>query len=150
MGGGDAAGGAGSYNLKRATTNGGPYAIVANVTTTNATDTGLSDGTGYYYVVSALNTAGESANSAQVGAMPVKLPQPRIVGVSMSGGLLVLSGTNGSPGGGYTVRSSTNLAAPLTNWLSIGGGSFDGQSNYNITNAINPNEPARFYLLSQP
>jgi hypothetical protein len=145
-----AAGGAGSYNLKRSTTDGGPYVVVANLTTTNDTDTGLSDGTNYYYVVSALNTAGESANSAQAAATPVKLPRPRVTGVSMTGGRLVFSGTNGSPGGGYTVRSSTNLAAPPPNWTSVGGGSFDGQGNYRVTNAINPNEAARFYLLSQP
>jgi fibronectin type 3 domain-containing protein/predicted small secreted protein len=145
-----AASGAGSYNLKRATTNGGPYTIVANVTTTTDTDTGLSDGTSYFYVVSALNPAGESANSAPAGVTPVRLPQPRIVAATLTGGSLVFSGTNGSPGGSYTVRSSTNLAAPPTNWLPVGGGSFDGLGNYNITNALNPGEPARFYLLSQP
>ena len=78
-----ASSGAISYNVKRATVNGGPYAIVSNVTTTNYTDNGLSNGANYYYVVSALNTAGESANSAQASATPWNLPPPRIVGISI-------------------------------------------------------------------
>jgi len=62
--------GATSYNVKRATTSGGPYATVGSPTTTSFTNTGLVDGTKYFYVVAAVNTAGESANSAEVNATP--------------------------------------------------------------------------------
>jgi len=62
--------GATSYNVKRATTTGGPYTQVAAPTATGFTDTGLTNGTTYYYVVSALNTAGESSNSTQASATP--------------------------------------------------------------------------------
>jgi fibronectin type 3 domain-containing protein len=60
-----------SYHVKRSTTSGGPYTQVAAPTSTSDTDTGLTNGTTYYYVVSALNSAGESANSSQVSAKPV-------------------------------------------------------------------------------
>ena len=63
--------GATSYHVKRSTTSGGPYTQVAAPTTTSDTDTGLTNGTTYYYVVSALNAAGESANSSQASATPV-------------------------------------------------------------------------------
>jgi hypothetical protein len=63
-----------SYNVKRSTTSGGPYAILSSPTVTNFTDTGLTNGTTYYYVVSALNSAGESGNSAQASAAPVNAP----------------------------------------------------------------------------
>ena len=66
-----ASAGATSYHVKRSTTNGGPYTQVAAPTTTSDTDTGLTNGTTYYYVVSALNAAGESANSSQASATPV-------------------------------------------------------------------------------
>lgn len=62
--------GATSYHVKRSTTSGGPYTQVAAPTTTSDTDTGLTNGTTYYYVVSALNAAGESANSSEVSAKP--------------------------------------------------------------------------------
>jgi fibronectin type 3 domain-containing protein len=66
-----ASAGATSYHVKRGTTGGGPYTQIVAPTATTFTDTGLTNGVTYYYVVSALNTAGESANSAQVSATPV-------------------------------------------------------------------------------
>ncbi len=57
-----------NYDLKRSTTNGGPYTIIANFTGTNYTDTTALVGTNYYYVVSALDQFGESSNSTQVAA----------------------------------------------------------------------------------
>lgn len=66
-----ASSGATNYTVKRATTSGGPYTTVAaNVTATSYTNTGLTNGTTYYYVVSASNTAGTSADSVQVSAVP--------------------------------------------------------------------------------
>lgn len=66
-----AAAGANSYKVKRATTTGGPYTTVAtNITGTSYANSGLTSGVRYYYVVSAVNTGGESANSAEVSAVP--------------------------------------------------------------------------------
>jgi fibronectin type 3 domain-containing protein len=63
--------GAVGYNVKRATASGGPYSIVStNQVGPGYVDTGLVNGTTYYYVISALNAVGESGNSSQVYAMP--------------------------------------------------------------------------------
>jgi chitin-binding protein len=64
--------GATGYNVKRSTTNGGPYANVntAPVTTTSFTNTGLANGTAYFYVVTAVNASGESPVSTQASATP--------------------------------------------------------------------------------
>jgi autotransporter-associated beta strand protein len=71
-----ASGGAVSYNVKRSTTSGGSYVLIASgVTGTTYTDNSVSNGTTYYYVVSAVNSAGESPNSTQASAMPVS-PSP--------------------------------------------------------------------------
>jgi hypothetical protein len=66
----NASSGATSYNVKRSTTNGGPYTTIASPTTNSYTDTGLNNGTPYYYVVTAVNSAGESSPSAQATATP--------------------------------------------------------------------------------
>jgi len=60
-----AAAGAGSYNVKRSGTSGGPYALIASIAATSYTDEGLATGT-YYYVVTSMSTSGESANSIEV------------------------------------------------------------------------------------
>ena len=66
----NASAGATSYNVKRSTTQGGPYTTVFSPIGTSYTDPGLTDGTTYYYVVSAVNAGGESGNSSEVSATP--------------------------------------------------------------------------------
>ncbi|HEV1996256.1 MAG TPA: fibronectin type III domain-containing protein, partial [Candidatus Acidoferrum sp.] len=62
--------GATGYYVKRSTTAGGPYTQLPGTGATNFTDTGLTNGTKYYYVVSAYNSYGQSANSTEVNATP--------------------------------------------------------------------------------
>jgi fibronectin type 3 domain-containing protein len=65
---------AASYNIYRGTVSGGPYTLVANVTTTSYTDpvAGLSPGVTYFYVVRSVNIVGvEEEVSAEVsGTIP--------------------------------------------------------------------------------
>jgi fibronectin type 3 domain-containing protein len=68
---------AASYIVERSLTNGGPYAVITNgVTATNYSNTGLAAGATFYYVVIAVNTGGESANSVQAGATTTPPPNP--------------------------------------------------------------------------
>jgi fibronectin type 3 domain-containing protein len=65
--------GATAYNLKRATTSGGPYTTVAASTAaTSYVDAAVVAGTTYFYVVSSLNSVGDSGNSSQVSATPTQ------------------------------------------------------------------------------
>jgi alpha-L-rhamnosidase len=58
------------YTVQRATASGGPYTTLAsNVSNVSYTDTSISDGMTYYYVVTATSPAG-SAASAEVSATP--------------------------------------------------------------------------------
>jgi len=63
--------GVNSYNVKRSLINGGPYTTITNVTTASFTDTNVVNNRTYYYVVSALNTVGESTNSAPANTSPL-------------------------------------------------------------------------------
>lgn len=59
-----------SYNIQRAAVSGGPYSTIKSVTGTTYSNTGLTNGTAYYYVVSAVNMSGTSPNSNQASAVP--------------------------------------------------------------------------------
>jgi hypothetical protein len=68
--------GAVTYTVKRATTSGGPYTPVpagSGLSAVTFTDTGLTNGTPYYYVVSASNALGESIHSPEAVATPSTL-----------------------------------------------------------------------------
>lgn len=67
------------YHVFRSTTNGTGYAQVTTslLTTPSFTNTGLTGGVTYYYVVRAVDTSGnQSANSAQASATPTAPPAP--------------------------------------------------------------------------
>jgi hypothetical protein len=65
-----------SYNVERSITSGSGFVTIASPATTNYTDTAVTNGTIYYYVVSAVNGIGVSANSVQAAAQPVSLSPP--------------------------------------------------------------------------
>lgn len=68
---------ASSYTLKRAATSNGAYSTIATgVTGTSYIDTGLTNGSTYYYTVNAVNSIGSSADSTPVNATPVSIPIP--------------------------------------------------------------------------
>ena len=62
--------GASSYNVYRSTVSGGPYTLVGNTDSTYSTylDTGLTNGTTYYYVVT---EAGSDTISNEASATPI-------------------------------------------------------------------------------
>jgi autotransporter-associated beta strand protein len=73
----NASAGATSYTVLRSTTSGSGYAQVTGGTTTATgfTDTTVTNGTTYYYVVTATNLGGTSAASNQAGAQPLSARQ---------------------------------------------------------------------------
>ena len=74
--------GATGYYVKRSTSSGTEVQI-ATLSSTAYSDNSGSNGTTYYYVVSAYNSYGQSANSDEVSATPVA-PRPPIAGVTIT------------------------------------------------------------------
>jgi len=114
-----AAAGATRYVVKRSTTAGGPYTVVSSsVWGTQYTDVGLINGTTYYYVVSATNVLGESADSPEASATP-KLPSDLVVSAltsaatAVAGSPLVVSVTTKNQGTGAADPSTTRFYLSL-------------------------------------
>ena len=86
----NAVSGAASYNLYRSTTPGGegtvPYK--AGLTAISMVDTGLANGTTYYYRVSAVNAAGESGQSVEVSTTPRSSGNNVIYRINCGGGAI--------------------------------------------------------------
>ena len=111
-----ASSGATSYHVKRSTTSGGPYTLVSSPTATAFTDTGLTDGTKYYYVVSAANSVGESANSSEVNATPASPAPAAPTGLAATPGnaQVTLAWTASTNAASYHVKRATATGGPYT------------------------------------
>jgi fibronectin type 3 domain-containing protein len=80
--------GATSYNVYRGTSPGGEggTAIASGIAGTTYTNTGLANGTIYYYKVAAVNSAGTSPQSNELSATPQAAPPPTPTGLTATPG----------------------------------------------------------------
>jgi hypothetical protein len=141
--------GASGYHVKRATTTGGPYTQVSGPTTTTFADSGLTNGTTYFYVVSAVNSAGESTNSSQTSAKPTAPAQPPSAptGLSTTAGnaQVSLSWTASTNTTSYNVKRGTTTGGPYTKISSptatnfIDTGLTNGTTYFYVVSAVNSN-----------
>ncbi|HVU07210.1 MAG TPA: carbohydrate-binding protein [Verrucomicrobiae bacterium] len=126
--------GATGYNVKYSLASGGTYTVTAtNLSGTSFVHTGLANGTTYYYVVSATNLAGESANSAQTYAMPGSLNRTFWIASSSTSG-------SDAPGnaldGNLTTRWSTGTSQVNGQWFQVDMGAAN-TFNKIVLNCIN-------------
>jgi fibronectin type 3 domain-containing protein len=139
--------GAASYNVKRSTTSGGPYAKLASPTGTTYTDAGLSNGTKYFYVVSAQNSAGESANSMEVNATPAAptIPPSTPTNLQAAAGDAQVSLTWSASTGAtsYDIKRSTTSGGPYSQIATASTNSYtntgltNGTTYYYVVSAVN-------------
>jgi fibronectin type 3 domain-containing protein len=139
--------GATSYNVKRGTSSGGPYTQIGTPTALNYMDSGLTNGTTYYYVVVAVNSAGASANSSQVSATPTAGPTAPAVptGLTATAGnaQVNLSWTGSTGATSYSVKRGTTNGGPYTQIGTPSGTSYtdsgltNGTTYYYVVAAVN-------------
>lgn len=142
-----ASSGATSYAVKRSMTNGGPYTQIATPSGTTYTDTGLTNGTTYYYVVAAVNSAGSSANSNQASATPAAAqsvpPVPTGLQATAGNAQVSLSWSASSGASSYNVKRATTSGGPYTTVNSptttgyTDTGLTNGTTYYYVVSAVN-------------
>jgi hypothetical protein len=107
-----------TYTLKRSTSNGGPYSVLAtNLRINSYEDKAVNNGTTYYYVVTAENAGGSSANSNQASATPIAPISGQVISVNFQGGTLDFANN----GGVTTSMGSSEVAGvvPVANWNNL-------------------------------
>jgi hypothetical protein len=165
----NASAGATSYKVYRGTSSGGETLLQSNVTGTSFLDTSVTNGTTYYYKVSAVNAAGESALSAEASATPQAPPAApgnlAATAVSTSQinltwadnstnetGFVLERATNSAFTAGLTTvnlgantasYSATGLAAGTTYWFRVRAVNIGGASaNSNVASATTQSPPS--------
>lgn len=146
-----AASGATSYNVYYSTTTGVTTANgtkVSGISSTSYTKTGLTDGTPYFFIVTAVNSAGESAASAQVTSTPAAALPAAPTGLVATPGdtQVALSWTAATGATSYNLYYSTTSPVTVSSGTKVGsisGASYtvtgltDGQIYYFIVTAVN-------------
>jgi subtilisin family serine protease len=142
----NASAGATSYRVKRSLVKAGPFVQIAEVPGTSHGDLTVVNGTKYFYVVTAVNAAGESGNSNKVNATPGAIPSPPTgVAASMGSGTgeIDLSWNASAGATSYKIRRSKVSGGPYKNPQTTGGTSLtvtglnSGKRYYFVVSALN-------------
>ncbi len=136
-----------SYNVKRATSADGPYSTIAEtITGTTYIDTNVTNGTAYYYVVSAVHSPSESPNSNEVSATPMISPLNAPVNLTATSGnkQVALSWDAVSDATSYNVKRATSadglysiIAENITGTTYIDTDVTNGTTYYYVVSAVN-------------
>jgi len=148
--------GATSYNLKRTLTSGSNYAVIApGLSGTTYYDTSVTNETTYYYVVSAVNTGGEGANSVEATAKPYlpiaasELLAPAMTETTGTAGLVWQFTFNTVAGRTYQLQRTG--AVMSGSWQNIGATATGTGQPLIFQDPVNTTIPCLFYrILIQP
>jgi fibronectin type 3 domain-containing protein len=138
------------YNIYRSLTSGSNYTFISYTTNTSYTDSGLTNGTTYYYVITAIDTSGnESSSSAEVWATPYDnvAPDPPAS--------LEATDTPNDSGGSITLNWSASLATDTAGYhifrsLTSGSGyvQIATTTSTNFTDTNLANDTTYYYVIT--
>jgi 6-phosphogluconolactonase (cycloisomerase 2 family)/alpha-tubulin suppressor-like RCC1 family protein/fibronectin type 3 domain-containing protein len=135
--------GASSYNIYYSTTSGtGTGGIVVNNAAFGTTISSLTNGTTYYFIVTAVNAPGEGSPSAEVFATVVGVPAaPSGVGASGGDGRVTVNWQPVNYATSYNIYYGTSSGVTPTSGTKITGATITGLTNgtpyYFIVTAVN-------------
>lgn len=99
-------------------------------------------GPGLAWNTSALNSSG---TISVVSSAP-----PNFTKITVSGGNVIMVGSNGVPSATYYVLTSTNIVSALATWTPIATNTFNLDGSFSFTNSLTPPMARQFYLLELP
>ncbi|HEV2695122.1 MAG TPA: alpha-L-rhamnosidase C-terminal domain-containing protein [Verrucomicrobiae bacterium] len=88
-------------------------------------------------------------DNVQLTATPVVIKAPGLATPKISDANLILTGTGGTPSGGYTWLTTTNLSDP-GNWKTSTIGTLDGSGSFSNAIPLSTSQPAGFFKLRMP
>ena len=118
--------GATNYFIKQSTVSGGSYLVVGTNADISFTNTGLNNGTIYYYVVSAQNVSGESTNSMEASARPVSL-LPTQINLAIANNQMQFMWPQDHTGWQLQAQTNPPGRGLGTNWMMISGSGLTNQ-----------------------
>ena len=141
-----ASAGATAYRVKRSLVKRGVFVQIAEIPGTAYTDVAVVNGTKYFYVVTAVNGAGESANSNKVNATPGIIPPTPTGVIAVTGsatGTINVSWNASAGATSYRIRRSGQTGGPYKASKQTSGTSFtatgliSGKIYYFVVSALN-------------
>jgi fibronectin type 3 domain-containing protein len=135
--------GATSYVVERGSVTGGPYTTIGTSAGPSYTDSGLTNGTTYYYVVAGNNASGTGVVSAQASAIPSSAVPVALLGLTATGGhsSIALSWSTAAGASSYTVYRSSVTGGPYSALAT-------GLTVTTYDNAGLPGSTAYFYVVT--
>ena len=130
-----------NYYVKRSTTSGSGYANIATNASLTFTNTGLNNGTLYYFVVSGVNAAGGGANSTEASARPTSSASAQL-GFVPAGNQLQFNWPLDHTG--WQLQSQSNSLG--TNWVNV---TSSAQTNQ-VAMPVDKANGAVFFRLVRP
>ena len=112
--------------------------------TRSGTFTSINLPTGYTWDTSQLTVDGTIRVTGVISQPPTVNPP------TITDGNLILTGSGGVAGTGYTWLTSTNVAAPAAAWTTNNTGTFDSAGAFSNTIPVSTTEPVRFFRLRTP
>jgi gliding motility-associated-like protein len=129
-----------SYNLKRASVSAGPYTTIGTTSSSTYTDSNVTNGNTYFYVVTAVDSTGESDNSLEIVAKP-NIGQQEFYQFDETGGLKAIDawGANHALLAAAASRSAGKYGQSLllngsaTAYTTLPAGIFSNLNNFTIS-----------------
>ncbi len=113
--------GAANYNVKRGLASGGPYTTLATVSSPTYSDTAVTNGTTYYYVVTGVNSKGESVPSNEASAIPqATAPSAPTLTAAAGSGQATLTWTAPAGATSYNVYQGTTAGGESATPIATG------------------------------